>query len=48
MEPESSGKIVNFFYVRVIPSGEGREMEAGWNLAYLIKMIEKRLIEAAS
>src|SRR5215472_13151131 len=48
MEPESSGKIVNFFHVRVIPSGEGREMEAAWNQAHLNKMIEKRLIEAAS
>ena len=46
MEPESSGKIANFLHVRVILSGEGRKMEAGWNQAYLNKMIEKRFIEA--
>src|SRR5467141_2691746 len=48
LEPESSGKIANFLHVRVILSGEGREMEAGWNQAYRNKMIEKRFIEAAS
>jgi hypothetical protein len=48
MKPESSRKIANFLHVRVIPSGEGSEMEAGWNQAYLNKVIEKRFIEAAS
>ena len=48
MEPEGSRKIANFLHVRVILSGESREVEAGWNQAYLNKMIEKRFIEAAS
>src|SRR6516225_9175911 len=48
MEPESSGKVVNLFHIRVVPSGQGREMGARWNQAYLNKMIEKRLIEASS